>query len=757
MAKQDKTLFQQMFEHERQIFYALYLIAFVIIAYLLTEVYALSLQTERLDTDHISHQKGSLRIQLTTAIKSKREMTLALALSSSQSIKVDNRGRIDVKESQSKLRRISKGLKVNRVSGQTRFKVIDAQGVCIFRSWSPERGDKVDDAQRWLAQMYQSTSVKEFMDVGENSLLFKAIVPIMHQGVTIGMVEVTTLFDSVVKDLKTSDEELVAVIDRRYRQRLTHPSSKEFVAGYNIVNAEVLSKKMLRDIQGDTLSYLVGTRLKSQKRPISDEYLIVTAKVKAWDHSDLAYLLYFKKRQGSHNTTIKRLEVSTLHIKIILFSIIVLLGLALLMRFLFARYHKDLRVYDELTELRNKTKLMELLAQSSEEQMLIIANVNNFSNINIVYDFEMGDQILQAIAKRLASICGCIEVFRIDADEFGLLYGDVSAEVMIKKIQDQFNEHEMRFGKHSINVTFTYGAASGEEHLFRMASFALRKAKSLGSNRYHIYDSKLDRLDHGERSEFLRMSNLLHNALENDHIVPHYQGIRDNRSKEITKFEALVRIEHEGKILSPYLFIEVAQTTGMITRITQQMIEKTFAYMSKRPYTFSINITEDDLNKNYLIGFLEEMLQKHQIAPERVTLEILEGISSSGNTSNTDQFQAFKKMGLKLAIDDFGAEYSNFERVLDLDADFLKIDAKYIKDIDVNPKSYEITKSIASFAKNTGILCIAEFVSSAKIQAIIDEFGIEYSQGFYFAEPKSFIVDRKKKRNTAETSRLHES
>ncbi|MEY8216479.1 MAG: EAL domain-containing protein, partial [Colwellia sp.] len=94
-----------------------------------------------------------------------------------------------------------------------------------------------------------------------------------------------------------------------------------------------------------------------------------------------------------------------------------------------------------------------------------------------------------------------------------------------------------------------------------------------------------------------------------------------------------------------------------------------------------------------------------------------------------------KAKGYALAIDDFGTEYSNFERILDLDIDFLKIDARYIKDIDENKKSYEISRAIAFFAHNAGIPCIAEFVHSASVQTVVENLGINYSQGYYFSEP----------------------
>ncbi len=166
------------------------------------------------------------------------------------------------------------------------------------------------------------------------------------------------------------------------------------------------------------------------------------------------------------------------------------------------------------------------------------------------------------------------------------------------------------------------------------------------------------------------------------------------------------------------------------------MIDKSFAYMEDKEFTFSINITEDDLARNYLVNYLDAKASEYKMDPSRVILEILEGVSATGKKNHIKQLNTLKREGYSLAIDDFGVEYSNFERILDLDINFLKIDAKYIKDIDTNPKSYEITRAIAYFAKNANIPCIAEFVHSKSVQKIIDELGIDFSQGYYFSEPE---------------------
>jgi len=285
-----------------------------------------------------------------------------------------------------------------------------------------------------------------------------------------------------------------------------------------------------------------------------------------------------------------------------------------------------------------------------------------------------------------------------------------------------------------LHISFSYGAAYNQ---IQNAALALRHARENGKDRFVVFDEERDSIDYEKRKEFIESHHLLCKAFEEDKIIPYFQGIRDNKNREITKFEVLALIEQDGKIISPYRFLEVAKLTGFIPNITKVMIDKSFKIMADYDYTFSINITEDDLNNDYLCDYLDKKSMQYGISPRRVIIEILEGISASGQRNNLEQLKFIKSRGYALAIDDFGAEYSNFERTLDLNIDFIKIDAKYIKDIDVNPRSYNVAKSIAFFAKQSGIPCVAEFVHNADVQKIVEELGIEFSQGYYFSEPSA--------------------
>ncbi len=391
---------------------------------------------------------------------------------------------------------------------------------------------------------------------------------------------------------------------------------------------------------------------------------------------------------------------------------------------------------DLLTGLENKASLENIISKSSE-QTLILLNVNNFSYINTAYGFEIGDKTLIQVANILKNYCFASHIARINSDEFALLFnGKINLLQKITDIQEYFIHNQIEVDDLVLNISFSYGASDEDDNLLRNSALALKQAKSSGKNRYYIYNQDKDNTDHSKREAFIASNNLLLCAIKADQIVPFFQGIRDNKSGEITKYEVLVRIVNDTDIISPFTFLEPARLSGLLPEITKIMIDKSFKKMTKNNYTFSINITEEDLSLHYLVQYLEDKLLEYNIDASRVILEILEGVSADGKKSHIKQLKTLKDKGFSIAIDDFGTEYSNFERVLDLEIDFLKIDARYIKDIDTNTKSYEITRAIAFFAKNAGIPCIAEFVHSEAVQKIVEELGIDYSQGYLFSEPK---------------------
>jgi PAS domain S-box-containing protein/diguanylate cyclase (GGDEF)-like protein len=400
-----------------------------------------------------------------------------------------------------------------------------------------------------------------------------------------------------------------------------------------------------------------------------------------------------------------------------------------------------LAFHDTLTHAYNKSYFEKIVEEDNDSKALILLNIDNFSYINTAYGFEIGDLLLKKLSLILKDEFNAKNLFRINSDEFALLFdNEINLKEKILEIQNYFFENSVDIDVDDIkvNFTFSYGAAKAKENLLRKASAAVKNAKEMGKNKFYIFEED-EISDYKKRESFIQTTHLIKEAIENDYLVPYFQGIFNNKTKEIDKYEALVRIEKDNEVISPYVFLEAAKLSGHLSKITEIMIDKTFKIMKENNFNFSINITEDDLNLNYLVNYIKAKIQEYDIKTSRITLEILEGISSLGKDNHITQLASLKSMGLKLAIDDFGKEYSNFERIIDLDIDLIKIDAKYIKDIHTNKKSYEITKALAFFAKNSSIKSVAEFVHNEEVQNIISELGIDYSQGYYFSEPSKIM------------------
>lgn len=397
---------------------------------------------------------------------------------------------------------------------------------------------------------------------------------------------------------------------------------------------------------------------------------------------------------------------------------------------------------DQLTGLPNKSKLIMQLQSSISEQSLLLVNLDNFSFINTAYGPGFGDQFLCQVALELKQLRPEAQLFRINADEFGLYFSqgceELSAE--IECIRRHFFATPVYIEEQGFSLTLTVGAASGRKGILDQATKALSQAKARGKNRYHIYDAALDEPDQARRLEYIHWNSLLHRALNENLLKPYFQGVRDNNQGDIVTYEALVRLEHDGQVYTPNCFLEVARLSGLLPEITRRMIDQGLAHVQDKQCMISFNITEEDLTLEYLQDYLLLKTSEYGVEPQRIILEILEGISASGKKNHIAQLSALKQKGYRLAIDDFGTEYSNFERILELHVDYVKIDAKYIKNIAENKKSYEITRAIVFFAKNAGIKTVAEFVHNQEVQDVVESLGIEYSQGYLYSEPAEQII-----------------
>lgn len=229
-------------------------------------------------------------------------------------------------------------------------------------------------------------------------------------------------------------------------------------------------------------------------------------------------------------------------------------------------------------------------------------------------------------------------------------------------------------------------------------------------------------------------------AITEKRIIPYYQAIVDNKTGRVEKYECLARmVDREGTIHPPYVFVDHAKRAGTIPLLTRLMSEQACQDLRHAKTHFSVNISWQDLADPDLVGDLIKLMSKYEIEPNRVTFEILEEALLSNRGESAAKIAQLKKLGCKIALDDFGSEGSNFSRFeKEWWPDVIKIDGSFIKNLDKSPENQRIVRAIVKAGQELGCEIVAEFVDSVTVWELITQMGIQYSQGFLFHKPMGF-------------------
>jgi EAL domain-containing protein (putative c-di-GMP-specific phosphodiesterase class I) len=264
------------------------------------------------------------------------------------------------------------------------------------------------------------------------------------------------------------------------------------------------------------------------------------------------------------------------------------------------------------------------------------------------------------------------------------------------------------------------------------ADIALQSAKKDHKDFIIFYD-ELDKFQEYEKNMY--WTKKLKSAFINDNIKVFFQPIVNNQTLKVDKYECLVRlIDEDGKVIAPFFFLDISKKSNQYTKLTKIVLEKSFQQFENLPFEFSVNISYEDIENPDFLDFIKDLTKKYNIT-NRVVFEILEDSNIKNYNLLISFVEEVKSLGCKVAIDDFGSGYSNFEHLLKMNIDYLKIDASLIKNIATNQNSYKITKTIIEFAKNLNLKTIAEYVENEEIFKIVKELVSDYSQGYLFSAP----------------------
>ena len=397
---------------------------------------------------------------------------------------------------------------------------------------------------------------------------------------------------------------------------------------------------------------------------------------------------------------------------------------------------------DELTLLPNRQKLLRDLKDNKITKIAII-NINSFRDINNFYGFETGDLVLKKFSQILLDkIYENIELYRVANDIFAICTKNKENLEDIRKICTNIIEHislnPILINNNSFYLSISIGVArncedsSLQNNLLSKAEYALRIAKKQNISILFL-DENIEL--YNKLKENKKLIEELKNALISNNLLIYGQKIINNFSKK-EKYEILMRVKLEdGSILTPYSFLKEAKKAKLYLGMTRMLVKKACEYFKGKDIEFNLNLTLEDIKDQYTMDFIVHTIEKTNTA-KQITFEIVESEGIESFTEVSNFIKKAKKLGCKIAIDDFGTGYSNFEYIIKLDVDYIKIDGSLIKNINSDNNLYLTVQTIVGFAKALKIKTVAEFVHNEDVLNCVQILDIDYSQGFFIDEPK---------------------
>jgi diguanylate cyclase len=412
------------------------------------------------------------------------------------------------------------------------------------------------------------------------------------------------------------------------------------------------------------------------------------------------------------------------------------------------KYRYD-ALHDALTGLPNRTHFQLRLGEVAEKQpfAVLYLDFDRFKGVNDSFGHAVGDALLRAIATRLQ---GCLRpgdlVARLGGDEFAVLLLDPASEedavgVAERLIQTfavpfEIDNHTL-YCTSSIGVVLSEAERSSPEDVLRDADIAMYRAKAAGRSRFVLFEAAMRENVQAR----LALETDLRGALQRDELEVYYQPVMHSDTGSVAGFEALVRWQHpERGLVSPGDFIPLAEETGLVIDLDRWVLKTACAQLrdwsADHPeLSLSVNLSGHQFSRPDLAPFVAEVLAEFELAPERLKLELTEGLLMDTSAAVRETLTALRLLGLRLHIDDFGTGYSSLSYLQRFDADALKVDRSFVLRMLENEDSAELVRTVVSMAHNMGMQVVAEGVETQEQYRHLQWLGCEYVQGYLFSKP----------------------
>jgi diguanylate cyclase (GGDEF)-like protein/PAS domain S-box-containing protein len=421
---------------------------------------------------------------------------------------------------------------------------------------------------------------------------------------------------------------------------------------------------------------------------------------------------------------------------------------------------QHLAFYDPLTALPNRRLLHERLrvamttsARRRRQGALLFIDLDNFKTLNDTLGHEIGDLLLQQVAKRLSDcVRDCDTVARLGGDEFVVMLENLGSQaqdaatqsrIVGEKILDVLNRPYDLAGSAyhntpSVGITLFGGQQVGIDELMKRGDLAMYEAKATGRNTLRFFDPQMQRVVTARAA----LEKDLREALAKDEFLLYYQPQVD-RSGHPVGAEALLRWRHpERGLVSPAEFIPLAEETGLILPLGLWVLETASAQAAlwtaqagREEFTISINVSARQLRQANFVEQVLGVLASSGVKPHNLKLELTESMLLDNVQEIIAKMMALKAWGFGFALDDFGTGYSSLSYLKRLPLDQLKIDQSFVRDLLTDPNDEAIARTIIALASSLGLSVIAEGVESVEQRDLLAAQGCHTYQGYLFSRP----------------------
>ncbi|MEY8263637.1 MAG: bifunctional diguanylate cyclase/phosphodiesterase, partial [Bermanella sp.] len=412
------------------------------------------------------------------------------------------------------------------------------------------------------------------------------------------------------------------------------------------------------------------------------------------------------------------------------------------------KYQAQHDVHTGLPNRRQFEDIIKLKIADNEAFSVLFIDIDRFKLITASQGYHIGDLTIKYMGQRLQQLCDLrqeqLQTFRLEASTFCVIINGrehtISLEVA-QAIQDAMDD-PLCVQDHRYYLNLSMGIChypqDGEDarSLITHGNAALNHAQRQGDS-CEVYDAQL----HSAEQHWLPIESGMRTALDKQQFALHYQAKVDAQTTHIKGAEALIRWQgDDGRLISPGVFIPVAEQTGLIIKIGQWVIEEGFRQAKrfseqKQDIQLAINISPRQFQHRHFLQQLKIALEQTQADPSKIELEITESLIMENADHSIAIMKKLKDMGFALAIDDFGTGYSSLSYLKQFPIDTLKVDQAFVKHLEHDEDDKGIVSAIVNLAQHLHLKTIAEGVETPGQWHFLQELGCDYIQGYLFSKP----------------------